>query len=83
LNLAAIDVSRMLDACRPTDRLLLEAQMNGVTAQEIAREQGLPPGTIRIRFLRARRSARTVLGTLPIPGTCEAERTRNFSCSRA
>src|ERR1700726_4320038 len=29
LNLAAIDVARMLCACRPADRQLLEAQMKG------------------------------------------------------
>jgi RNA polymerase sigma factor (sigma-70 family) len=61
LNLAAIDVDRILRACRPPDRLLLEAQMRGVTAKEIAREQGVTETAVRIRFLRARRSARTAL----------------------
>jgi DNA-directed RNA polymerase specialized sigma24 family protein len=60
LNLAAIDISRMLRACRPADRQLLEAQMKGVTAKEIASDQGLPASTVRIRFLRARRSARAL-----------------------
>lgn len=60
LNLAAIDVSRMLGACRPADRQLLEAEMKGVTAKEIARDQGVPASTVRIRFLRARRSARAL-----------------------
>jgi DNA-directed RNA polymerase specialized sigma24 family protein len=68
LNLAAIDVARMLRACPPADRQLLEAQMNGVTAKEMAHEQGLPASTVRIRFFRARRSARTVLATLPAAG---------------
>ncbi|MCU1334588.1 MAG: polymerase subunit sigma-70 [Bryobacterales bacterium] len=63
LNLAAIDVALMLRACRPQDRLLLEAQLKGVTAKEIAREQGLTETAVRIRFLRARRSARTALQT--------------------
>jgi DNA-directed RNA polymerase specialized sigma24 family protein len=62
-NLAAIDVERILCACRPPDRLLLEAQMRGVTAKEIAREQGLTETAVRIRFLRARRSARVALET--------------------
>jgi RNA polymerase sigma factor (sigma-70 family) len=62
-NLAAIDVARILGACRPPDRLLLEAQMKGVTAKEIAREQGLTETAVRIRFLRARRSARAALET--------------------
>jgi DNA-directed RNA polymerase specialized sigma24 family protein len=57
-NLAAIDVSRILHVCRPPDRALLEAQMVGVTAKEMARVQGVSETAIRIRFLRARRSAR-------------------------
>ena len=61
LNLAAIDMARILRVCRPPDRLLLEAQMNGVTAKEIAHEQGLSETAVRIRFLRARRSARKAL----------------------
>ena len=40
LDLAAIDVARILRVCRPPDRVLLEAQMKGVTAKEMAREQG-------------------------------------------
>ena len=52
LDLAAIDAARILRACRPPDRVLLEAQMRGVTAKEMAREQGItgdscsdPPST--------------------------------------
>lgn len=63
LDLAAIDVARILQVCRPSDRILLEAQMKGVTAKEMAREQGLTETAIRIRFLRARRSARKALET--------------------
>jgi len=63
LDLAAIDIARILRACRPLDRFLLEAQMNGVTAKEMAREQGLTETAVRIRFLRARRSARKALQT--------------------
>jgi DNA-directed RNA polymerase specialized sigma24 family protein len=64
LDLAAIDVARILTVCRQSDRLLLEAQMEGVTAKEMAREQGLTETAIRIRFLRARRSARKALEAL-------------------
>ena len=63
LDLAAIDVSRIMGVCRPPDRALLEAQMKGVTAKEMAREQGLTETAVRIRFLRARRSARKALET--------------------
>ena len=58
VNLAAIDVARILKICRPCDRFLLEQQMRGVTTEEIARKHGVSETAIRIRLLRARRSAR-------------------------
>lgn len=58
LNLAAIDIASILKICRPCDRALLEQQMRGITAEEIARQQGVSETAIRIRLLRARRSAR-------------------------
>ena len=61
LNLAAIDVAKALHLCRPPDRALLEALMIGVTAKEIAQVEGVTETTVRIRFLRARRSARVLL----------------------
>lgn len=59
VNLAAIDIARILKICRPCDRVLLEQQMSGVTAEEIARTQGVTETAIRIRLLRARRAARS------------------------
>ena len=61
MNLAAIDVAKILHLCRPTDRALLEALMLGVTAKQIAQAQGVTETSVRIRFLRARRSARAAL----------------------
>jgi DNA-directed RNA polymerase specialized sigma24 family protein len=58
MNWAAIDLRRILRFCRRPDRLLLEAQMGGQTAEEIARAQGVSQTAIRIRLLRARRAAR-------------------------
>lgn len=58
VNLAAIDISRILKICRPYDRFLLEQQMRGVTTEEIALKQGVSETAIRIRMLRARRAAR-------------------------
>lgn len=58
VNLAAIDIGRILSVCSPSDRLLLEAQMNGITPKEMADEYGITETAVRIRFLRARRSAR-------------------------
>jgi len=63
LDLAAIDVARILRFCQPPDRRLLKAQMEGVTAKEIALAQGLTETAVRIRFLRARRAARKALET--------------------
>ena len=36
MNLAAIDVAKAMHLCRPPERELLEAQMVGVTAKEMA-----------------------------------------------
>ena len=58
IDTAAMDVAKVLRSCRPTDRNLLEASMSGVTAGEIAKEQGISETAIRIRLLRARRYAR-------------------------
>lgn len=59
VNLAAIDLKRILNFCAPRDRALLELQMQGDTAEEIARKQGVTETAIRIRLLRARRAARS------------------------
>ena len=61
INLAAIDVAKVLNLCRSPDRALLEAQMVGVTAKEMAQTQGLTEASVRVRFFRARRSAREAL----------------------
>lgn len=58
MNLAAIDVARILKICRPRDRALLELQMQGNTTEEIARKEGVTEAAVRIRLVRARRAAR-------------------------
>jgi DNA-directed RNA polymerase specialized sigma24 family protein len=58
VNLAAIDLELILKVCRPADRVLLEEQVRGMTAEEIARQKGVTETAIRIRWMRARRSAR-------------------------
>jgi RNA polymerase sigma-70 factor, ECF subfamily len=58
LNVAEIDVVRILKLCPPRDRALLELQMQGATAQEIAQKHGVTVTAIRLRLLRARRAAR-------------------------
>ena len=58
VNLAAIDLAKILRVCAPGDRTLLEQQMRGLTPSEIARTRGIPESAIRVRLLRARRAAR-------------------------
>jgi DNA-directed RNA polymerase specialized sigma24 family protein len=58
INLAAIDMARILKICGPGDRTLLSEQMTGLSPQEIARVRGVPETAIRVRLLRARRAAR-------------------------
>jgi DNA-directed RNA polymerase specialized sigma24 family protein len=59
INVAAIDVARILRFCRPRVRHLLEQSMTGVTPGELADEQGVTETAIRVRLLRARREVRT------------------------
>jgi RNA polymerase sigma factor (sigma-70 family) len=58
LNVAAIDVVRILEFCTPRDRALLELQLEGATAGEIAQKHGVTVSAVRIRLLRARRTVR-------------------------
>lgn len=61
IDMAAIDVHRILNFCRPSERMLFEQQMRGATTEEIARKQGVTETAIRIRLLRARRATRSRL----------------------
>jgi DNA-directed RNA polymerase specialized sigma24 family protein len=61
IDMAAIDVHRILNYCRPSERILFEQQMYGATTEEIARKQGVTETAIRIRLLRARRATRSRL----------------------
>ncbi len=61
IDFAAIDVHRILDHCRPSERVLFEQQMRGATTEEMARSQGVSETAIRIRLLRARRATRSRL----------------------
>ena len=54
----AIDVDRVLRFSRPCDRILLQQQMCGATSEELSRSLGVTKTGVRIRLLRARRSAR-------------------------
>jgi len=59
VDLAAIDVAKILEFCSPCDRRLFEQNLVGVTTKEMAAERGVTETAIRIRLLRARREARS------------------------
>jgi len=59
LNLAAIDVDRILRSCKPKDRAVLQQRyIDGSKIGDIAEQHGWSETAVRIRLLRARRSAR-------------------------
>ncbi len=56
LNLAAIDVERILTQCKPNDRAVIENHyIDGYKVREIAQVQGCSETAIRIRLFRARK----------------------------
>lgn len=59
VNLAAIDVARVIALCSPLQRDLLEHCMLGATTREIAERHGLSETAVRIRLLRTRRHLRS------------------------
>lgn len=62
LNVAAIDVARILKECKPNDRIVLEGHyIAGYKTTEIARLQGCSETAVRIRLLRARRKIQSHL----------------------
>jgi DNA-directed RNA polymerase specialized sigma24 family protein len=69
VNLAAIDMARILKICGRSDRMLLRHQMNGLSPREIAHIRGVPESAIRVRLLRARRAARLRIEQM---GPCNA-----------
>ena len=58
VDLAPFDAAKILKFCSPGDRVLFEQQLGGLTANEIARNQGISATAIRLRLLRARRTVR-------------------------
>ena len=57
VNLAAIDVRRILKSCKKNDRMVLQRHyLEGYKVQEIAKAHGWTDTAVRIRLLRARRA---------------------------
>lgn len=61
IDMAAIDLARLLKGCCASDRVLLLLHLHGLTTGEIAREIGTTETAVRVRLTRARRSARALI----------------------
>jgi len=67
VNLAAIDVRRILKCCKRNDRVVLQRHyLEGYKVQEIAHQNGWTETAVRIRLLRARRSVGKRLTRRPL-----------------
>jgi DNA-directed RNA polymerase specialized sigma24 family protein len=58
IDLAAIDVAHILQSCSLRDQALLRQDMYGFTTAEIAHQENLSQTAVRLRLMRALRSAR-------------------------
>jgi RNA polymerase sigma factor (sigma-70 family) len=58
MDLETIELHRLLDRCPNRDRNLLERNLAGYSAEEIAREAGITSTGIRVRLLRIRNMLR-------------------------
>lgn len=61
LNLARIDLERVIGKCRPGDQRILIQQRDGLSVKEIAEVEGITDTAVRLRAMRARRSARAFI----------------------
>ncbi|MGD0296042.1 MAG: sigma-70 family RNA polymerase sigma factor [Bryobacteraceae bacterium] len=65
VNLAAIDVQRILKICKKKDRLVLQRRyLEEHEVREIAHAHGWSETAVRIRLLRARRAAAKTLASI-------------------
>jgi DNA-directed RNA polymerase specialized sigma24 family protein len=58
MDLAEIELHRLIEMCPGRDRHLLRQSLEGFSAEEIARDAGITPTGIRVRLLRIRQSLR-------------------------
>jgi RNA polymerase sigma factor (sigma-70 family) len=54
MDLESLELRRMLERCSGRDRTLLQRNLEGYSAEEIAREAGITSTGIRVRLLRIR-----------------------------
>jgi RNA polymerase sigma factor (sigma-70 family) len=58
---SVIELRRMLEQCTQRDRRLLEKSLDGYSAEELAKAEGISSTGIRVRLLRIRQSLRQQL----------------------
>jgi len=58
MDLATLELQRLMERCPGRDRNLLQQTLEGYSAEEIARGAGITPTGIRVRLLRIRQSLR-------------------------
>jgi RNA polymerase sigma factor (sigma-70 family) len=58
MNVEEIELHRLLDRCSGRDRDLLERSLEGYSAEEIAKAEGITSTGIRVRLLRIRQGLR-------------------------
>jgi DNA-directed RNA polymerase specialized sigma24 family protein len=58
MDLDTIELNRLLDRCPRRDRSLLQRNLAGYSAEEIARDAGITSTGIRVRLLRIRQMLR-------------------------
>jgi DNA-directed RNA polymerase specialized sigma24 family protein len=58
MDMETLELARLLDRCPRRDRTLLEQNLAGYSAEEIARDAGITSTGIRVRLLRIRNSLR-------------------------
>jgi DNA-directed RNA polymerase specialized sigma24 family protein len=56
-----MEVGRILELCPQRDRALLQKSLEGYSAEEIARDEGISSTGIRVRMLRIRQGIRAQL----------------------
>ncbi len=61
INVASIDVAKILRACAPKTRRIFQAQLDGEETKDIARQHGVSTLAMRIRLHRARRETRDLM----------------------
>jgi RNA polymerase sigma factor (sigma-70 family) len=66
MNLEEIELHRLLDRCSGRDRQLLKRSLEGYSAEELARDEGITSTGIRVRLLRIRQSLRQKLLLAPV-----------------